>query len=145
MSWFIRHLIVAEFHLGRERNSKQEDLWNITKSVPGCWQRSVRIDLCLKRLRMTHPEQSREQTSYLPQHSSSSPLLFVRRSVPYCGAVALRVPLPSFGVSSLDLGRLLHAGGPFSRLGNYAAAQQLFSNNAVVINVRPASRWSTSS
>ena len=34
-----------------------------------------------------------------------SALIFVRRSVNYCNAVA-RLPLPSLGVSSLDLGRL---------------------------------------
>src|SRR5664279_4105523 len=32
------------------------------------------------------------------------PLIFVRRDVNYCNAVA--IPLPSLGVSSLDLGRL---------------------------------------
>src|ERR1043166_998103 len=46
----------------------------------------------------------------------SSPYLhFVRCGVPYCSAVRdlRRVPPPSLGVSSLDLGRLL-ASGPFS-------------------------------
>jgi hypothetical protein len=50
-------------------------------------------------------------------------LHFVRRGVNYCNAVV--IPLPSLGVSSLDLGRLLYASGPFFALvqGNrYSAA-----------------------
>jgi hypothetical protein len=54
---------------------------------------------------------------------SNALLIFVRRGVGYCNAVA--IPLPSLGVSSLDLGRLPPASGPFFCVlasGAYSAA-----------------------
>jgi hypothetical protein len=58
-------------------------------------------------------EKSRENGKGIGQQH----LLFVRRGVYCCGAVArgsLALPSPSLGVSSLDLGRSRNVSGPFS-------------------------------